>query len=81
MKICHFSHIFQFSSGKKLGKGKRALKSHTISSMMVVKGGGTMAQTEDFISQLQAENRQLRQQLEESRIRAFNFSREAFFPI
>ena len=40
-----------------------------------------MAQTEDFISQLQAENRQLRQQLEESRIRAFNFSREAFFPI
>ena len=38
-----------------------------------------MAETEDLISQLQSENRQLRQQLEESRIRAFNFSREAFF--
>lgn len=37
-----------------------------------------MAKTEDLISQLQSENRQLRQQLEESRIRAFNFSREAF---
>ena len=38
-----------------------------------------MAETEDLISQLQSENRQLRQQLEESRIRAFNFSRETFF--
>ena len=38
-----------------------------------------MAETEDLISQLQSENRQLRQQLEESRIRTFNFSREAFF--
>ena len=38
-----------------------------------------MAQMDELIAQLQSENRQLRQQLEESRIRAFNYSREAFF--
>lgn len=38
-----------------------------------------MAQTDALLSRLQEENHQLRQRLEESRIRAFNLSRESFF--
>ena len=53
MKICHFSHIFQFPSGKNWAKGKRALKSHTI-SRFGKKGEDRANKKQDIIDRLKA---------------------------